>query len=547
MDGRLLLNNQRIETLEKIKSINPATLKPVGEACLASPENCQMAVETAKTAFPLWKEMPLGEKKKILQKAKKILLRRSEEVARIITEEKGSPLPESLSVEIFSILEDLDYSSHKLKKTLQPIKMKHHMSLFYHKKGSFQFQPLGVTLIISPWNFPFMIPFCDVLSALVAGNTVVLRPSTSTPLSGLIVGEILLEAGLPPGVLNVIICRTSLAEDLILNPDVQTIMFTGSVPIGKKIMELASRNLNNIILELGGKDPMIVLKDADLEKASRGAVWGAFMNCGQSCGSVERVYVAKEITDEFIQRVLDLTKKIKVGNPLEPGNEMGPLTTSQQLKSVEEHIQDAKQKGARILWGGEKIKDLPGYFLQPTVLSEVNHSMKIMQEETFGPTLPIMTYSNPEEAISLANDTCYGLTASVWTKSKKMASWIANKIEAGTVTVNDHMYSFTEPGAIWGGIKLSGIGRSHGPFGLQELVNIKFTSLDFFKKKNQLGWYPYNTTWRKILEKALVLFYHDRLKEKFKALFSLLSYLLIIRKGSPLQNFIKSVPRLFRK
>jgi succinate-semialdehyde dehydrogenase/glutarate-semialdehyde dehydrogenase len=198
-------------------------------------------------------------------------------------------------------------------------------------------------------------------------------------------------------------------------------MFTGSVSTGKRIMELASQNLTNIVLELGGKDPMVVLKDADLDRASRGAVWGAFMNTGQSCASVERVYVAREIAEEFTEKVLEHAKKLKVGNPLEPGVEIGPMATHSQLKVVEEQIEDSVKKGAQVLYGGEKIESLPGYFFQPTVISKVNHSMKIMQDETFGPTLPIMTFSEPEEAVSLANDSRFGLTASIWTRSKKMA------------------------------------------------------------------------------------------------------------------------------
>ncbi|NIM90407.1 MAG: aldehyde dehydrogenase family protein [Candidatus Aminicenantes bacterium] len=547
MDKRLLINNHKIETPETIESINPATLEPVGEVCLASSEECRGAVEAAKSAFPGWRDISIKEKKNIFRQAKKILLHRSEDVARLITEEKGSPLPESLSGEVMGILEALDYHIQTLDQSLRPLKMKHYMSFFYHKGGSFHFQPLGVTLVISPWNFPFFLPACDVLSALASGNTVVFRPSTSTPLIGLLAGEIFVEAGLPPGVMNVVNCWTSQAEELILNPKVQTIMFTGSVPTGKRIMELASRNMSNIVLELGGKDPMIVLKDADLERASRGAVWGAFMNCGQSCASVERLYVDREVAEEFCQKVVDLTKNIKVGNPLDPGVDMGPLANPSQLKTVEEHIQEAKEKGAQILWGGEKIETLPGYFLQPTVLTGVDHSMKIMQEETFGPALPIMTFSDPEEAVSLANDSIYGLTASVWTKNKKMASRLADRIETGTVTVNDHMSSAIEPAALWGGIKQTGIGRSHGIFGLRDLTNIKFVSLDFSRKKNLMWWYPYSVSWQKLLEKALVLFYHDRLKEKAKAILALLAHFMRIKEGSPLLNYIKSLPRFLRK
>jgi len=547
MDGRLIIENKRVATYLKLKSINPANLKPVGEVFLASAKECQQAIQAAKKAFPSWKELPLREKRGIFRKAKLILLQRISEAARLITAEKGSPYPESLSVEVQGILEALDYYGQTLGRAARPQKMKHHVILFSNKKSCFRFQPLGVTLIISPWNFPFLIPFSDILGSLSAGNTVVFRPSTSTPFTGLLIGDILIRAGLPPGVLNVVNCNVQKAEKIILSPEIQTISFTGSVATGKRISELASRNLTHTVLELGGKDPMIVLRDADLERASRGAVWAAFMNTGQSCGSVERLYVAREIADDFIDRVLSLVRELKVGNPMAPEVDMGPMTTLSQLRTVEEHVKDAVDKGARVLHGGTRPENLPGYFFQPTVLTGVNHSMKVMNEETFGPVLPIMTFSDSEEAVTLANDSNYGLTASVWTRSKKTAAWMAERIESGTVTVNDHMFSFAEPGAIWGGIKQTGRGHTHGPYGLQELVNIKFISHDFSRKKTQIWWYPYSADLPRLLEKSFVLFHHDRLLNKLKALFSLLPYRSRILSGGPLLNFLKNLPKLFKR
>jgi succinate-semialdehyde dehydrogenase/glutarate-semialdehyde dehydrogenase len=547
LDGNLIINGKKVETPHKKDSLNPATLELVGKACLASTRECQMAIQAAKEAFPEWKNLPVSAKQKIFHAAKRILLNRSEEAARLITEEKGSPYPESYSSEIFASLGALDYYARKLKKLLHPRPVKHSVSLFFNKKSTFRFEPLGPTLIIVPWNFPFIIAIYDVLSALAAGNTVILRPSSSTSFTGLMVGEVLIEAGLPPGVLNLINCKIPQAEEMICHPDVQSVMFTGSVPTGKRIMELGSRNLTNLALELGGKDPMVVCADANIERAARGAVWAGFMNCGQSCGSIERVYVHEEIAEEFIRRVVDLTKKIKVGNPIDPGVEMGPMATLSQLKTVKDHIQDAQEKGAKILYGGNNNSGLPGYFISPTVLTEVDHTMKVMTEETFGPTLPIMTYSDPEEAISLANDNSLGLTASVWTQSKKRASWMAERIETGTITINDHMFSFIEPAAIWGGIKQTGMGRSHGPFGLQELVNIKFVSLDFLKKKKQLWWFPYDSGFVPLLKKSAVLFHHNQIRERLKALVSLIPYLKRIHEGSSLVNFIKSFFHYFRK
>lgn len=547
MDGRLIIHGKRVGTSERKASLNPATLEPVGSVCLASSQECGDAIQAAKKAYPVWRELSLQKKANVFIQARKILLERSEEAARLVAEEKGSPLAESFSAEIFSSLEVLDYYARNLKRLLRQKTVKHTVPLFLHKKSSFRLSPLGPTLIISPWNFPFLIAVYDVMSALSSGNTVILRPSSSTPLTGLLVGEIFDRAGLPHGVLNVINCNIPQAEEMITHPDIQTVMFTGSVSTGKRIMELASRNLTNLSLELGGKDAMIVCEDADLERASSGAVWGAFMNCGQSCGSVERVYVDRKVAEEFTRRVVHLAESVKVGNPLEPGIDMGPMATLSQLETVEEHILDAKKRGARILCGGERKTDLPGYFIQPTVLTGVDHSMKIMREETFGPALPIMTFAELGEAVSLANDSNLGLTGSVWTRSRKTADWLAERIEAGSITVNDHMFSFIEPSAIWGGIKQTGMGRSHGPYGLQELTNIKFVSFDFLKKKTQIWWFPYDKDLFALFRKSAALFHSGSRLRRGEALFSLIPYLRRILVGSSLMNFIKSFPRYLQK
>jgi acyl-CoA reductase-like NAD-dependent aldehyde dehydrogenase len=547
MDGRLIIRNERVETAEKLISENPATLEPVGEVCLADAALCEEAVRAAKEASPLWREMSRRRKGEILKRAEKILARRAEEAGRLISLEKGSPYAESLAVEVFGSLQALNYYAGNGDRLLRPRRAKHHVPLFFNKTSAFHFDPLGPTLIISPWNFPFLIPMSDVMSALTAGNTVVLRPSTTTPFAALLLGEIFLEAGLPPGVLNVVVCRVPQAEAMTVHPDIQTVMFTGSVGVGRRIMELCSRNLTNLTLELGGKDPMIVLKDADIERAARGAVWTAFMNCGQSCGSIERAYVAREIADAFTARVVELAKRVKVGNPLETGIDMGPMANAGQLKIVEEHIADARARGAAVPVGGRRITSLPGHFIEPAVLTGVDHSMKIMTEETFGPTLPIMAFDSPGEAVALANDSRYGLTASVWTRDRRQAAWFAERLEAGSVTVNDHMYSFVEPRAIWGGIKQTGMGRSHGPYGLHELVDIKYVSLDFFRKKSQLWWFPYDRSLAGVLEKAIVLFHGSARRDKLRAARGLVAELPRIMATSPITNYIKALPRMLRK
>jgi acyl-CoA reductase-like NAD-dependent aldehyde dehydrogenase len=547
MDGRLIIANERIETDQKIVSENPATLAALGEVSLATPELCERAVRAAKEAYPAWRWLDTRQKRAIFKRAENILAGRAREAGRLVALEKGAPYPESLAVEVFGALQSLNYYGHNQGRLLRPRRAGHHTPLFFNKSGTFHFHPLGPTLIIAPWNFPFLIPCCDVLSALTAGNTVVLRPSTSTPFAALLVGEVFLEAGLPPGVLNVVPCRVPEAEAMILHPDIQSVMFTGSVGIGKRVVELCSRNLTKVALELGGKDPMIVLDDADIERAARGAVWTAFMNCGQSCGAIERVYVRREVAEAFTARVVELARQVRVGDPIEDGVDMGPMTTAGQLKIVLDHIADARAKGAAVPVGGGRVAGRPGYFIEPTVLTGVDHTMKIMTEETFGPTLPIMIVETDDQALALANDSIYGLTASVWTRDRKRAAWFAERLEAGSVTVNDHMYSFVEPKAIWGGIKQTGMGRSHGPFGLLELVDIKYVGMDFFGKRAQTWWFPYNRDLEGVMEKGIAAFHGTGLRTRLAALLGLRKEWRRILATAPLLNYVRALPRIMKK
>ncbi len=546
LDGRFIIENNRGVSNDKIGVENPATLEPLGEAFMASADDCRRAAEAARRAFPMWRDIALPEKQRIFLKAKEILLRRSFEIAELITREKGTPLVESLTVEVFSILEALDYYGRNQKRSLAPRKVRPHVALFAHKRCRYLFQPLGPSMVISPWNFPFMIPFLDIISELTAGNTVIFKPSTSTPFTGLAVGEIMMEAGLPAGVLNVVPCRVPQAEGLIIDPIVQSVNFTGSVSVGRRIMELASRNLTKIVLELGGKDPMIVLGDADLELAARGAVWEAFMNTGQSCASVERVYADARIAEEFKKRVVELTASLRVGNPLDPDVDVGPMENMGQLRVVEEHVREAHEKGAEILCGGDKLTHLPGYFYAPTVLTGVDHTMQVMTEETFGPVLPIMAFSDVEEAIALANDSHYGLTASVWTRDRKLADRVAERLETGGVTVNDHMMTFNEPKAIWGGVKRTGQGRTHGPYGLLELTNIKFVCADFSKKRTKQWWYPYRPENLRLMENTLPLLHHRKFGPRLRSLVGLLPRLGAVNATTPLRSLLKITSRLFR-
>src|SRR5437762_3297766 len=296
---------------------------------------------------------------------------------------------------------------------------------------------------------------------LAAREAVLRRADEIARLIGLLVAELFREAGVPDGVVNVVAVDDALAPGLVEDPRVDKIVFTGSPATGRRVMVSAAKNLTPVVLELGGKDPAVVCGDADLDRAARGIVWGAFVNAGQTCASVERVYVEARIADAFLDRVVEGTRSRRVGDPAARDVEIGALTLERQRKIVEEHVADAVAKGAHVLTGGKPAAG-PGWFYPPTVISGVDHTMRVMREETFGPVLPVMAVPSLDEAIRLANDSDYGLTASGWTRDPATAGRLERELQAGVVTINDCVYTFGEPSAPWGGFKKSGLGRAHG-------------------------------------------------------------------------------------
>jgi succinate-semialdehyde dehydrogenase/glutarate-semialdehyde dehydrogenase len=471
-------------------AVNPATGEAFAASSLLSAEQASSAIECARAAWPAWAALAAGERARHLDALRREIVARADEIAALIAREQGKPPAEAHLAEVLPALESLKHLALHAEEALADEPAPPEVLVLAHKDSRLVYAPYGVVLAITPWNYPFVIPITSVATALAAGNTVVLKPAPSTMLIGLLIGELAARAGLPEGVLNVVSVDDTVAATLVEDARVGKIVFTGSVPTGRRIMAAAARNLTPVVLELGGKDAAVVCRDADLDRAARGIVWGAFLNAGQTCASVERVYVERPVADEFVRRVVEHTRSLRQGDPSRAEVDVGPMTMERQRRIVEEHVRDALDRGARALTGGATPEG-PGWFYPPTVLADVNHAMRVMREETFGPVLPVMVVDSLDEAIRLANDSEYGLTASGWTRDEAVARRLQRELAAGVVSINDCVYSYGEPSAPWGGMKESGIGRTHGLAGLKEMAQVKYVSRDTGRRP-MLWWFPYD-------------------------------------------------------
>jgi acyl-CoA reductase-like NAD-dependent aldehyde dehydrogenase len=473
---------------EEIVSYDPATNEAVGSVPLMRGEDVTRAVSTARGAQQDWALRSFKERGRIVLKARSIILKELEEIATLIHRESGKPVAEAISMELTPTLDLMQFFARRTRRLLRPERVGIGQYSLMGRSSKIIYRPLGVVGIISPWNFPWAIPLGEVVMALMAGNGVVLKPSELTPLTGLKIGEVFKGAGLPDGLLQVVTGDGSTGAALV-EAGVDKIMFTGSVATGKRVAEAAARRLMPVVLELGGKDPMIVFEDADVETAAHAAVWGAFANSGQACASVERCYVQSSIAPKFIARVVELTRALKQG--AHEASDLGSMSSQRQLEIVDEHVNDALAHGAQVLTGGHRLSGLEGAFYEPTVIVDVNHTMKVMREETFGPVLPLMSFDGEAEAIRLANDSVFGLTASVWTKNIGRGRRIAEKIEAGTVMVNEVLYTHGIAQTPWGGMKESGLGRTHGRLGLLELVQPQHLHINRLSILRDFWWFNY--------------------------------------------------------
>jgi acyl-CoA reductase-like NAD-dependent aldehyde dehydrogenase len=472
-------------------SRDPSTGEEIGRAPLMDASDVTAAVSKARTAQRAWSKLSYRKRAQYILGARELVLAQLEEIASLISRETGKPASEAISMEIVPTLDLMHYFARNTQRLLDQRSIDLGQYNFMARSSYIVYKPVGVVGIISPWNFPWATPLDEIVMALMAGNAAVVKPSELTPLTALKIGSIFRQAELPEGLLEIVTGDGATGAALV-DAGVNKIMFTGSVKTGKRVAEVAAKHLTPVVLELGGKDPMVVLEDADLENAARAAIWGAFCNSGQACASIERCYVHESVADKFVDLVVKETSLLKQDKASTEAVDIGAMTNERQLQIVEEHIGDALERGAQVRTGGHRLDISQGWFHQPTVVTGVDHSMKLMREETFGPVLPIMKFKTEEEAIRLANDSIYGLTASIFTRDISRGKRLAEQIDAGTVMINEVVYTHAVAQTPWGGVKQSGYGKTHGRLGLLELVTPQHIHANRMPGLSDAWWFPYS-------------------------------------------------------
>ncbi|MBD3228058.1 MAG: aldehyde dehydrogenase family protein [Candidatus Lokiarchaeota archaeon] len=488
-----------------IESINPATLEKIGEVEETELDEIKRFFQKAREVQIMWRNLTILERARKVAKINKQIVNQLEEISKLISKEVGKPPCEAYVSEVYVAVDSTYYYYKNIERF---IGKEEDLSLAFYeslgKKSSIFYQPAGVVAVIGPYNYPFIIPFEQIIQSLMAGNAVIFKPSSDTVLTGLKIQELFdtIEE-IPTGLIKTVFGSGKTVGSLMIN-EADRVIFTGSTETGKIIMKTAADTLTPVCLELGGKSAMVVLPDANIERGVMGARWGCFTNSGQVCSSVKRLYLHDEIKEKFTQMLVEKTKALKQGNPMEKGVDIGAMINKFQMEKVLEMIETAKEEGAKILCGGRRNPNLEGYFIEPTILEECTNDMKCVQEEIFGPVLPILQFSNHDEVIEMVNDNKYGLTSSIWSNDIKKAKDIALKINSGTVMINNCVYTFGLAATPWGGTKHSGIGRTHGKFGFHEVTSPIHINIDR-SDSSDVWWMPYDKEFKEYMDNFMTI------------------------------------------
>lgn len=475
---------------------NPATLEEVGKVECAFPKDVPVLVEGAREAQRQWAALPLVERARTLKRVQGALVEQSDQVAELVSRETGKPIMEAFATDVMNALSVGDFAIYRMKCHFRQERIDlGHLSLMMRYLGRFSRlvpRPIGVVGVISPWNYPLAIPYAQSMMCLAAGNGVVIKPSSRTPLTVLRMREIMEGAGLPAGLVQVAIGPGKEVGEALASSAVDRIIFTGNSQVGRRIMSLAAQRLTPITLELGGKDAFIILPDADLERAARAACWGSFVNCGQTCAAIKRIYVHRSVQEEFTDLLLKEVRSLRQGyDAKDPSISVGSMISSEAVKDMEEQLARAVGQGANVLIGGGRPEGLAGHFFQPTLLNNVTQGMDIVHEETFGPLVALISTESAEEAVNWANDNRFALGGSLWTADLKRGKELVGNLRSGTVVINNVAYTYGLGSVPWGGRGESGLGRTNGDLGFQELLERQHVHVDRGRFPSEVWWHPY--------------------------------------------------------
>jgi acyl-CoA reductase-like NAD-dependent aldehyde dehydrogenase len=501
--------------IDTLPSINPASGEVLAHYESTSPSILPEIVSRARKVQGAWAQAHILDRCALLRKLRDRIMATRNELADAVVRESGKPRVEALFADIFVALDSAEYWSKNAESSLRTQRVPHHSTAAKAKRGYLVYDPLGVIAIISSWNYPLAIPLSQIIPAVVAGNAVVCKTSDFTPHCGSLIEKLFTDAGFPKNLVTVVQGGGEVGQALIdAAPD--KVMFTGSVATGRRVAEACAKKLIPSVLELGGKDAMIVLADADLDTASSAAVWGSYTNCGQVCLSVERLFVEQTVAERFVALCVEKTKKLRVGPGSDPASDVGPLIRSMHVQRMSDLVEDAVSRGAKLICGGHPRSDLGPNFFEPTVLTGVDSSMRLFQEETFGPILAVQIVSDPKEAVTRANDSPFALAASVWTGNAARGKTLAAELRAGAVMVNDAISYFGIAEAPHGGCGASGWGRTHGKAGLLEMVQTKYVDVDRLPHREKPWWYRYGADLEQAADSFLQFEFGGRFSAKLR-------------------------------